>query len=384
MNQNPLLALTELGQSIWIDHLDRGRIMSGEVRTHIRQDGLRGMTSNPTIFEQSISASRAYDAPIRALAQRGGSPAEIYDAITIEDIQLAADEFRPLFDGLDQRDGFVSLEVSPHLAYDTRATIEEARRLWRAVDRPNAMIKVPATQAGLPAIEALIAEGISVNVTLLFGLDRYEEVVGAYLKGLEARANAGLPVRIPSVASFFLSRIDVAVDAELDGRAGRGEVSSEFAARVRGKTAIACARIAYQRCKRIHDAPRFRALEAKGARQQRLLWASTGTKNPAYGDVYYVDALIGEGTIDTMPVATFDAYRDHGRPARRLEDDLAGASQVLEDLRAAGIDLAAVTKRLEQEGVRKFITSYDRLLQLIAQRRESAPAEAGGSLSVPR
>lgn len=375
MNQNPLLALSELGQSIWIDDLDRSRITSGELCAHIRNNGLRGMTSNPTIFEQSISGSRDYDAPIRALALRGRSPVEIYDAITVEDIQLAADEFRGLFDGLDQRDGFVSLEVSPRLADDTRATIDEARRLWRAVDRPNAMIKVPATRAGLPAIEALIAEGISVNVTLLFGLDRYDEVAGAYLSGLEARARAGLPVRIPSVASFFLSRIDVAVDAELDNREHRGELRAEIAARLRGQTAIACARIAYQRFKRTCSEPRFRALEARGARPQRLLWASTGTKNPAYGDVYYVEALIGEGTIDTMPLATFLAYRDHGRPARRLEDDLDRARNVLDELPAAGIDLDSVTQRLERDGVRKFATSYDQLLQKIAQRRGSAQSE---------
>lgn len=375
MNQNPLLALTELGQSIWIDHLDRGRISSGEVRAHILHDGLRGMTSNPTIFEQSISGSRDYDAPIRALALRGQSPAEIYDAITVQDIQLAADEFRGVFDGLDQRDGFVSLEVSPLLADDTRATIDEARRLWRAVDRPNAMIKVPATRAGVPAIEALIAEGISINVTLLFGLDRYDEVAGAYLSGLEARARAGQPVHIPSVASFFLSRIDVAVDAELDDREHRSELRPELAARLRGQTAIACARIAYQRFKRIYSEPRFRALEALGARPQRLLWASTGTKNPAYGDVYYVEALIGAGTIDTMPLATLLAYRDHGRPARRLEDDLDRARAVLDELPAAGIDLAAVTRRLERDGVRKFATSYDRLLQTISQRCESARSE---------
>ena len=267
--------------------------------------------------------------------------------------------------------------MSPHLAYDTRATIDEARRLWRAVGRPNAMIKVPATQAGLPAIEALIAEGISVNVTLLFGLDRYEEVAGAYLAGLEARARAGLPVRIPSVASFFLSRIDVAVDAELDDRVHRGEVRDELAARLRGQTALASARIAYQRFKRIHGEPRFRALESLGARPQRLLWASTGTKNPAYGDVYYVEALIGEGTIDTMPLATFTAYRDHGRPARRLEDDLDRARSVLDELPTAGIDLAAVTQRLEQEGVRKFAASYDQLLQTIAQRCNAAENERG-------
>lgn len=377
MNENPLLALTELGQSLWIDHLDRGRIASGEVRAHIFHDGLRGMTSNPTIFEKSISGSRSYDAPIRTLAQRGRSPAEIYDAITIEDIQLAADEFRGLFDGLDQRDGFVSLEVSPHLAYDTRATIDEARRLWRAVDRPNVMIKVPATKAGLPAIEALIAEGISVNVTLLFGLDRYDEVAGAYLSGLEARARASLPVRIPSVASFFLSRIDVAVDAELDDREHRGDLRPGLAARLRGQTAIACARIAYQRFKRLSSEPRFRALEALGARPQRLLWASTGTKNPAYGDVYYVEALIGEGTINTVPLSTFLAYRDHGRPARRLEDDLGRARAVLDGLPAAGLDIDTVTRRLEHEGVRKFASSYDQLLQTIAQRHESAHSERG-------
>ncbi|MGH9886748.1 MAG: transaldolase [bacterium] len=375
MNQNPLLALTELGQSIWIDHLDRGRIASGEVRDHIRDDGLRGMTSNPTIFEESISSSHAYDAPIQALARHGSSPAEIYDAITIEDIQLAADEFRGVFDGLDQRDGFVSLEVPPQLAYDTAATIAEARRLWAAVARPNAMIKVPATRAGVPAIEALIADGISINVTLLFGLDRYEEVARAYLAGLEARARAGKPVRIPSVASFFLSRIDVAVDAELDDRQRRGTLTPDVATRLRGQTAIACARIAYQRFKRLFADARFRILEAGGARSQRLLWASTGTKNPTYSDVYYVDALIGDDTINTMPVATFLAYRDHGRPAVRLEDDLDRARAVLDGLREAGIDLDAITDRLEHDGVRKFIASYDKLLQLIAQRRTSALSE---------
>jgi transaldolase len=372
MNPNPLLALPELGQSIWIDHLDRGRISSGQLRRHIVEDGLRGVTSNPTIFDKAISSDPSYDAPIRALAQRGKPPAEIYEAISVEDIQLAADEFRRLFDMLDGRDGFVSLEVSPHLAYNTPGTIDEARRLWRAVDRPNVMIKVPGTEPGLAAIEALIAEGISINITLLFGLDRYEQVADAYLAGLEARARQGLPVRVPSVASFFLSRIDTAIDPDLDRRARDGQIAADLAARLRGQSAIASARIAYQRHKRILGEPRFRALEALGARPQRLLWASTSTKDPAYSDIYYVDALIGDGTIDTMPLETFEAYRAHGHPAARLEDHLDEARAALDGLKSAGIDLDAVTRRLEYEGVQKFSASYDRLIATIARRREAA------------
>ncbi len=377
MNPNPLLALTELGHSVWIDHLDRSRIASGQVRRHIVEDGLRGMTSNPTIFEKSISSDRSYDAPIRTLALRGKTAVEIYEAITVEDIQLAAAEFRGVFDALDGRDGFVSLEVSPRLAYDTRGTIDEARRLWRAVDRPNVMIKVPATKPGLAAIEALIAEGISVNITLLFALDRYEAVAEAYLAGLEARARRGEDVRVPSVASFFLSRIDVAVDAELDRGVRDGRIAPELAARLRGQTAIASARLAYQRFKRIVDQPRFRALATIGARPQRLLWASTSTKDPAYSDVYYVDALIGDRTIDTMPLETFAAYRDHGRPAVRLEQDLSRAAEVLAELPAAGIDLPSITARLEREGVQKFSDSYDRLIAAITAHRDDALGELG-------
>ncbi|HTR56529.1 MAG TPA: transaldolase [Kofleriaceae bacterium] len=374
MATNPLLAVAELGQSIWIDHLDRGRLASGEIRRMIADDGLRGVTSNPTIFEQAITGDRTYDAAIRALATRGKSAAEIYDALTIEDIRLAADEFRAQFDALDHRDGFVSLEVSPHLAYDTAATIAEARRLWRAVDRPNVLIKVPGTRPGLAAIEALIGEGISINITLLFGLDRYEQVVNAYFAGLEARASRGESVVVPSVASFFLSRIDTAVDAELDRRVREGVLPAARAARLRGRTAIASARLAYQRYKRMFAEPRFRALEARGARTQRVLWASTSTKNPAYGDTYYVDALIGADTIDTVPLVTFDAYRDHGHPAARLQEHLGQARGVHDELRAVGIDLDAVTDQLEREGVRKFSASYDHLLDVLAHEREHARA----------
>jgi len=371
MKTNPLLELTKLGQSIWMDYLDRGRIASGQLQRHIAEDGLRGVTSNPSIFQKAITGGHIYEGPIDDLARKGLSVGQIYEAITTRDVQLAADLFRPLFDSLDGRDGFVSLEVSPHLANDTEATIEEARRLWAAVGRPNAMIKVPATKAGLPAIERLVAEGININVTLLFGLGRYQEVAEAYLAGLESRAARNQPVRIASVASFFLSRIDVLVDARLDALAGSGRIQREQADRLRGQVAIACARVAYQMYKEIVGGERFRALASKGARPQRLLWASTSTKNPAFSDVKYVEALIGPDTINTVPIETFNAYRDHGAPAPRLEEDLDEARAVLAELRHAGIDLDEVTKRLEEEGVRKFIEPYDRLLETITHRRDA-------------
>lgn len=372
MKPNPLVDLTKLGQSIWIDYLDRGRVASGQLERQIKEDGLRGVTSNPSIFEKAITGDRSYDEIIDGLAQKGATPEEIYQAITTEDIQLAADVLRPLFDRLDGRDGFVSLEVSPRLAHDTSGTIAEARRLWAAVDRPNAMIKVPATRAGLPAIQRLVSEGININVTLLFGLARYEEVAEAYIAGLESRAANGQSVRVASVASFFLSRIDVLVDARLDEFVRAEQIASELAASLRGQVAIASARVAYQIYKRIFESQQFRSLAMKGARPQRLLWASTSTKNPAYSDVKYVDALIGEGTIDTVPIETFEAYRDHGDPASRLEQNVEQAREVLAQLPRANIDLGAVTDRLEDEGVRKFIEAYDRLLAAIAERRERA------------
>ena len=367
---NSLLELARLGQSIWIDYLDRNRIKSGEIRRYIEEDGLRGVTSNPTIFEKAIIGAAAYEEPVRALAAVGKSAADIYESIVTRDVQIAADEFRGVFDQLDGRDGFVSLEVSPLLAFDTDGTLAEARRLWAAVNRPNVMIKVPATTAGIPPIARLIDDGINVNVTLLFGLERYQEVADAYLSGLEARASRGETVRIASVASFFLSRIDVMVDAKLDELEKAGQVAPFVAERLRGQTAIASARTAFQMYKRIfRGGTRFQALAAKGARPQRLLWASTSTKNPAYSDVKYVEALIGEDTINTVPLETFTAYRDHGRPARRIEEDLGATQAVLHGLGDVGIELGAVTAQLEQDGVRKFSDSYAHVLRAIEQRR---------------
>ncbi len=376
MTTNPILELTNLGQSVWIDYLDRGRIASGQLKHRIEQDGLRGMTSNPSIFEKAISGDRCYDAIIDELARAGSSVAGIYEAMTTRDVQLAADVFRPTFDRLDGRDGFVSLEVSPHLAHDTDGTVAEARRLWAEVDRPNVMIKVPATKAGLPAIQRLVSEGLNINVTLLFGLGRYEAVAEAYLAGLELRASQGHPLKLASVASFFLSRIDVLVDAKLDELERAGSIAPPLAARLRGQVAIASARVAYKKYKGIFESERFKALAAKGARPQRLLWASTSTKNPAYSDVKYVEALIGDETINTVPFETFDAYRDHGAPELRLETHVDEAKEILAELPAAGIDLDAITQRLEDDGVRKFAEAYDRLLQAIARRREVALREA--------
>ena len=296
MNKNPLVRLQEFGQSIWLDLIRRSMLTSGELKQLIDEDGLRGVTSNPAIFEKAMAGSTDYSAAIRSLALEGKTGDEIYRSLAIEDIQLGADEFRPLFDKLDGRDGFVSLEVSPQLARDTEGTIREARELWAALDRPNVFIKVPATVEGLEAIRRLIAEGINVNVTLLFGLERYRDVADAYIAGLEQRAAEGKPIdRVASVASFFLSRIDLLVDPQLEEKIKAGGKQGELAGSLRGEVAIASAKIAYQIYKEVFSAERFQKLAAKGARTQRVLWASTSTKNPRYADVKYVEALIGAG-----------------------------------------------------------------------------------------
>jgi transaldolase len=372
MKENPLLKLESYGQSIWLDFIRRGMLISDELRQLIQVDGVSGVTSNPAIFEKAIAETRDYDDAIGALALAGKSAGEIYEELAVEDIRLAADELRPVYDRTGGLDGFVSLEVSPHLARDTIGTIAEARRLWGWVDRPNVLIKVPGTWEGLPAIRQLIGEGINVNVTLLFALPRYRAVAEAYIDGLEERTARGLPLeKVASVASFFLSRIDVLVDPLLEEKARAGGAIADLAASLRGEAAIASAKLAYQMYREIFAGERFRRVAERGARSQRVLWASTSTKNPAYSDVKYVEPLIGQETVNTMPLETLTAYRDHGDPAPRLEAEVDRARQVLARLADAGIDLAAVTQQLEDEGVEKFIKPFDTLLARLQEKRVS-------------
>jgi transaldolase len=369
MNRNPLTELSALGQSVWLDYIRRDLIASGELRRLIEEDGLRGMTSNPAIFEKAIAGSRDYDEDIRSRASKGKSAVEIYETISQNDVQSAADEFRPLYDSSGGKDGYVSLEVNPHLAHDSAATVMEARRLWAALNRPNVLIKIPATVQGLPAITQLISEGINVNVTLLFGLPRYRQVVEAYLAGVEARVAQGQSVkRVASVASFFVSRIDTLVDPLLDKLMAQGAQNAEVAKKIRGQIAIASAKIAYQIFKEIFADNRFAKLAVQGAQVQRLLWASTGTKDPNYSDVKYIEALIGPDTVNTIPVETMDAYRDHGDPQARLEQETVNADMVLARLQELGISIDKVTQQLEDEGVDKFTKPFDILMETLAQR----------------
>jgi transaldolase len=368
MTKNPLKQLGMLGQSIWLDYIRRDLIAGGELRRLIEEDGLRGMTSNPAIFEKAIAGSQDYDEDIRATVLEGKDAQSIYEALSQRDVQSAADEFRPLYDRTDGTDGYVSLEVNPHLAHYTHGTIQEARRLWDALNRPNVFIKVPATAEGLPAIQQLVSEGINVNVTLLFGLRRYRQAAEAYLAGIEARAARRKPVKhVASVASFFVSRIDALVDPLLERLIASGGKEADLAKRVRGQAAIASAKIAYQIYKEIFGSDRFRTLAAQGARVQRLLWASTGTKNPDYSDVKYIEALIGPDTVNTAPLETLDAYRDHGEPEARLEQDVTEAHWMLRRLPELGISIDKVTQQLEDEGVTKFKKPFDKLMETLAQ-----------------
>lgn len=375
MKENPLVRLHSFGQSVWLDLLSRQLLESGELQRLIEQDGLRGLTSNPAIFEKAIGGSSDYDEDFFRLLAAGKTLSEIYQALTVDDIQRATDLFRPLFDQTRGGDGFVSLEVSPHLAYDTMGSIDEALRLWTAVKRPNVMIKVPGTRQGLKAIQHLIRDGVNVNVTLLFGLERYREVADAYLSGLEERANAGEPLgSVRSVASFFLSRIDVLLDPKLKEIAASGSEHAETAKSLVGEIAIANAKMAYQIYKEVFSSGRFEKLRAQGAHTQRLLWGSTGTKNPDYSDVKYVEPLIGADTVNTMPEETLEAYRDHGDPAPRLEKGVAEARRHLDHLKKIGIDLRAATQKLEEEGVEKFIKPFDKLME---EMESKASAGAG-------
>jgi transaldolase len=372
--ENPLKLLGMLGQSIWMDYIRRDLMVSGELRRLIEEDGIRGMTSNPAIFEKAITGSDDYDEDIRAQALLGKDIETIYASISQHDVQGASDEFRSLYDRTDGEDGYVSLEVNPHLAHDTKATIEEARRLWTALNKPNVLIKVPATADGLPAIQQLISEGINVNVTLLFGLPRYRQVAEAYIAGLEARAGQGQPVNhIASVASFFLSRIDTLVDPLVEKFLESG-TTANIARKVHGQVAISSAKAAYQIYKEIFGSARFKKLADDGARVQRLLWASTSSKNPDYSDVKYIESIIGPDTINTVPPATIDAYRDHGDPKSRLEQDIEEANWILQRLPELGISIDKITQQLEDEGVGKFNEPFDKLMKALTKKSLSATA----------
>jgi len=369
---NPLKALQDYGQSVWLDYIRRSLITSGELRRLIDEDGLRGVTSNPTIFEKAIAGSTDYESELKTLAERPDLDAKtVYEMLAVRDIQAAADVLGPLYVATKRRDGYVSLEVSPDLAHDTPGTIDEARRLWKVVARENVMIKVPATPAGIPAIRQLISEGINVNVTLLFAQEAYERVAGAYISGLETlAASGGDASRVASVASFFVSRIDSLTDGLIADRLKGSQSASEQALLkgLGGKVAIANARLTYQRYKEICRDPRWQALAAKGAQTQRLLWASTSTKNPRYRDVIYVEELIGPDTVDTIPPATFDAFRDHGRPRPSLEENLEAADDTMAMLGQAGISMTKVADRLLDEGVKLFAEAFGKLLGAVAKR----------------
>jgi transaldolase len=376
MKGNSLHRLTALGQSVWLDVISRQLIQSGELRRLIEEDELRGVTSNPAIFQKAFAAGDEYDEQIRYLAEEGRTAEEIYETIAIEDVQHAADMLRDVYDRLGGSDGFVSLEVSPYLAHDTGGTTVEARRLWNLLDRPNVFIKIPATREGLPAIRQCISEGININVTLLFGLPRYREVTEAYIAGLEDRVAQGRPINlVRSVASFFLSRIDVLVDSLLEDVVREGGPQSETAARLRGEVATASAKVAYQIYRSVFEGERFRALRDRGAAVQRALWASTGTKNPLYSDIKYVEPLIGPDTVSTMPLETMKAYKDHGDPALRIEDNMPEAHRVLQLLYLTGVNIDTITQQLEDEGIDKFIRPLDDLLAALEEKRSRALEE---------
>lgn len=366
---NQLRHLQDFGQSIWYDNIERKMLHSGKLARLIDEDGLQGVTSNPTIFEKAIASSNDYDESLAKwlhTTTHQDSRSQFYN-LAIEDIQGAADLLKPVYDDTQGRDGYVSLEVSPDIAYDIKATVAEAERLHDRVNRPNLMIKVPATKEGVVAFEKLVAKGINVNVTLLFSIARYREVVDAYLAGLETRLRQGLAINnIASVASFFVSRVDSAVDKLLE----QAETNNPDAATLQGRIAIANAKLAYAWYQRVFDSPLFETLRQAGATTQRLLWASTGTKNPEYSDVMYIDSLIGPETVNTVPPATYAAYKDHGQPRETLTEGLQEAEQQIAMLKNIGIDLDAVTKKLEDDGVQSFATSFTNLLNAISAKTE--------------
>jgi transaldolase len=363
--ENPLKQLARFGQSIWLDYIRRSLMTSGELRRMVEEDGLGGMTSNPSIFEKALAEGQEYaDYLAQLRADKTLDAKGIYEGIAIRDIQDAADVLRPVYARTNRRDGYVSLEVAPFLAHKTQETIDEAFRLWKTVDRPNLMIKIPGTPAGVPAIETVLREGVNVNVTLLFAQEMYEEVAWAYVRALEQRAANGLDLAgIAGVASFFVSRIDTSVDALIDARLPQANAEQrKLLESLRSKVAIANAKLAYERYERIFSGPRWEALASKGAQPQRVLWASTSTKNPKLRDVLYIEELIGKDTVNTIPPATYDAFKDHGKPRASLEENMEGARQVMSDLEKAGISMEAVTADLAAAGVKQFEDAFTKLL----------------------
>lgn len=366
---NNIQKLAELGQSIWIDNIQRKMLTGGGLQAMINE-GLLGMTSNPTIFERAIGSSSDYDEAMRPLIAAGATAEQIFDALTIEDVGLAADIFRPVFDRTRGKDGYVSIEVSPKLAHDTASTLADARRLWQILKRPNVLIKIPATQEGLPAIEQALTEGINVNVTLMFSLHHYLAVAEAYLRALEARVKAGQPIdHVASVASFFVSRVDTLLDAKLEQIVKTEGPNASLAAALLGRAAVANSQVVYGKYTELFGGDRFKALFARGAKPQRVLWASTSTKNPKYLDVLYVNTLIGPDTVNTVPHETYLAILNHAVVERTVDRDLEAARQVVDVLKALGFDLNEVGEQLSIEGVDKFTQSFDGLLKVIEQKR---------------
>ena len=371
---NPLLQLKALGQSVWYDNIDRSQLVSGQFKRLLDEDGICGVTANPTIFEKSISSGHAYDEQINQLIREGKSTNEIYEALIIQDIRTVADILRPIYDSANRQDGFVSLEVSPDLAHDTEGTLSEVRRFWKMVDRPNLMIKIPGTLEGIPAVLQALTEGINVNITLIFSITTYRQVAEAFISALEARRAAGEDIsHMASVASFFVSRVDTLVDKLLEDKvkATSNTTEQQHLKSLEGKAAIANARLVYQDFKKIFNTPRFAALKQAGAYVQRPLWASTSTKNPAYRDVLYAEELIGPDTVDTMPLETIENFRDHGRVRLSIEDNLEEADQVFDALEKIGIHYDQVTKQLQDEGVQKFADSFHTLFEGIAEKRKA-------------